>query len=283
MSTRIKLDFTATDNSLPRVRRIDSMINNGSIALLDLTNPAMPSDWGGVLSGRIPNLAWGPLSQLIGSGTEDSLSFAYARTLDDNHGLVERTAKRGLHVAITQKAWDERQSVAISSTAVAGYLRANPGHSYFMSLWGTLTQDDANTGTPGANMRMAGFLAGNSDVMNIRRGTNYALFPPANRIGLRQKPDRNTGSPFIVNGAMSQLAQGPSDNNVAIWTTGGGSGGQVIMPSWVLYRFYVEDLTVSGRTYAQADAADIDLYTTIMLTPGGRYYGDSWTSPATLT
>lgn len=282
MSTRIKLDFTATDDSLPRVRRIDPLVNKGSLALLDFTSPSMPSDWGGVLSGRIPNLAWGPLAQLLGSGSEDSLSFSYARTLDDDHGLVERTANEGLHVAITQKAWDARQSVAIANPAVAGYLRANPGHSYFMSLWGTLTQDDANTGTPGANMRMAGFMSGTSDVMNIRRGKNYALFPEQNRVGMRQKPNRDVGTPFIVNGAMSQLAPAPDGDTIILWTTGGGSGGQVVMPSWVLYRFYVEDLTESGRTYAQADAADLDYYSTVVQTPGNRYYGDSWTNPGTL-
>lgn len=280
MSTRIMLDFTATDDSLPRVRRIDPLVNKGSLALLDFTSPSMPSDWGGVLSGRIPNLAWGPLAQLLGSGSEDSLSFSYARTLDDDHGLVERTANEGLHVAITQKAWDARQSVAIANPAVAGYLRANPRHSYFMSLWGTLTQDDANTGTPGANMRMAGFMSGTSDVMNIRRGKNYALFPGQNRVGMRQKPNRDVGTPFIVNGAMSQLAPAPDGDTIILWTTGGGSGGQVVMPSWVLYRFYVEDLTESGRTYAQADAADLDYYSTVVQTPGNRYYGDSWTSPA---
>jgi hypothetical protein len=41
-------------------------------------------------------------------------------------------------------------------------------------------------------------------------------------------------------------------------------------------------LTVSGRTYAEVDAIDHALYTREVLTPGGRYYGDTYTDPATL-
>lgn len=47
-------------------------------------------------------------------------------------------------------------------------------------------------------------------------------------------------------------------------------------------RAYVEDLTVSGRTYAEVDAIDHALYTKEVLTPGSRYYGDTFTDPATI-
>jgi hypothetical protein len=53
-------------------------------------------------------------------------------------------------------------------------------------------------------------------------------------------------------------------------------------PSVVFYRTYLEDLTVSGRTYAEVDALDVALYTKHVLTTGGRYYGDTYTDPATI-
>lgn len=53
-------------------------------------------------------------------------------------------------------------------------------------------------------------------------------------------------------------------------------------PSWVLYRCYLEDLTISGRTYAEVDAIDHALYTAEVLDPGGRYHADTFTDPATL-
>ena len=52
--------------------------------------------------------------------------------------------------------------------------------------------------------------------------------------------------------------------------------------SWILYRTYVEDLSVSGRTYAEVDALDYALYEKHVLTADGRYYGDTYTDPATL-
>lgn len=52
--------------------------------------------------------------------------------------------------------------------------------------------------------------------------------------------------------------------------------------SFVFYRSYMEDLTVSGRTWEQVNAIDRDLYTREVLTEGGRYYGDTYTAPSTL-
>lgn len=51
------------------------------------------------------------------------------------------------------------------------------------------------------------------------------------------------------------------------------SGGRGTLPA-------DEALTVSGRTYAQADAADVDYYSTVVMTPGNRYHNDTWTAPA---
>lgn len=51
--------------------------------------------------------------------------------------------------------------------------------------------------------------------------------------------------------------------------------------SCVLYRVYMEDLTVSGRTFAAVDALDNDDYTTAFAA-GSRYAGDTWTDPTTI-
>lgn len=52
--------------------------------------------------------------------------------------------------------------------------------------------------------------------------------------------------------------------------------------SQVVYRFYIEDLTASGRTYAQVRDLDYALYQREVLTAGGRYYGDTHTDPTTI-
>jgi len=57
------------------------------------------------------------------------------------------------------------------------------------------------------------------------------------------------------------------------------ASGQV---SGVIYRAYMEDLQVSGRSYAAVDAIDFEQFTKHVLTAGGRYYGDTYTDPATI-
>jgi hypothetical protein len=51
--------------------------------------------------------------------------------------------------------------------------------------------------------------------------------------------------------------------------------------SRIFYGFYLEDLTVSGRTYQDVDALDLQAYN-IAFGTGGRYYNDTYTDPATI-
>lgn len=282
MATRIMLDFTATDQSLPKVRREARNVRAGSLALLDFTHPNMPSDWGGVTTGRIPNLAWGPLRNLVG-GTESSLSFYYNRTFEaPTDGFVERTSKGGLHVAVKEQPFTAQRSVAIGQEAVAQYLRDNPTHSYYMSVWGRLTRDDGLTGAAGVTQRMVGFVNGANDVMDVRRGTGnaYSAFPTENRLGVVTKPDRSL-SPFRIAGAWSSIGDIGTSNTFALWTTVGTSG-VIKMPSWVLYALTIEDLTVSGISWAEANQIDAELYESNVTNPSGRYGSDTWTNPSTM-
>jgi hypothetical protein len=54
-------------------------------------------------------------------------------------------------------------------------------------------------------------------------------------------------------------------------------GGSTAAPSFILYRFYLEDLTVSGRSYAEVDAIDYALWQTDF-GAGGRFAGDTFTA-----
>lgn len=51
--------------------------------------------------------------------------------------------------------------------------------------------------------------------------------------------------------------------------------------SAILYRVYMEDLDVSGRTAAQVDALDRAEYIKAF-SAGGRYFGDTWSDPSTI-
>jgi hypothetical protein len=62
----------------------------------------------------------------------------------------------------------------------------------------------------------------------------------------------------------------------------GNSANKDKIDSHIIYRFYLEDLTVSGRSYATVDALSWAEYTKHVLTVGGRYYNDTFTSPSTI-
>lgn len=63
--------------------------------------------------------------------------------------------------------------------------------------------------------------------------------------------------------------------------SGESAGGQALnnSPSRIVYRIYVEDLTLSGRTYEQVKAID-DAEFAKAFAEGGRFYGDTWSDPS---
>lgn len=61
-----------------------------------------------------------------------------------------------------------------------------------------------------------------------------------------------------------------------------GSGAKNLLPSKILYRVYIEDLTVSGRSYATVDAIDAAQFSAAFNALTGRYGSDTFTDPATL-
>ena len=73
---------------------------------------------------------------------------------------------------------------------------------------------------------------------------------------------------------MSLLNIGPVNlNNVGL------TAGR-IYGSTILYRFYIEDLTVSGRTAEEVKIIDKKLFNEAFA-EGGKFYNDTWTDPKT--
>ncbi|MFQ9544964.1 MAG: hypothetical protein ACLR02_08110 [Clostridium sp.] len=73
---------------------------------------------------------------------------------------------------------------------------------------------------------------------------------------------------------MSLMNIGPANlNNVGL------TAGR-IYGSTILYRFYIEDLTVSGRTKEEVQIIDEKLFNEAFA-EGGKFYNDTWTDPKT--
>jgi len=95
------------------------------------------------------------------------------------------------------------------------------------------------------------------------------------------------GANAVANRYSSMRASAGAGDTIAI------AGGSIIFgnngsssaltnqcPSDIFYRGYCEDLTVSGRSYADVDALDKALWDAAFAA-GGRFAGDTFTAPST--
>lgn len=290
----------------PRLVQVDPIETDGSLLLVE----PMPLDESKQWAAGVPasgsllrNLLADKALAVYGSGVEADVSpsIVYAN-LDNVRGKVERSAKGGLHVILSQD--DAR--VADTNDPYLGMLHTakfrewmylHPDHDLYVSMWVWLTRIQrlgtvAGTYTGNSANYLYVLRAGSSN-QRIRFGGSN---PVGNDLGGRNDVAAAVG-PKLLNSASAAWGTNPAsasatnDYGVTLGAYPGSQGtlisapstAQARWPSYVVYRWYVEDLTVSGRTYAQVDALDLALYTKEVLTAGGRYYGDTVpTDPATI-
>lgn len=286
-----KLKPVRTDPILPSA---------GALFLADCTHPANP--WASGVpanGGHVPNLAWPQAAAAIGSGSESSLrGDIYNLGLTSTAGLVERTTKGGLHGIVSPTysfATDGAAGLNVAiPAAIYDYTRANKTHKFYLSVWWTTTRSAADytgstkalasiatTTTPvhlmtfSQKANLTGTLdsgtalgSGFNDVEGVPE-FRWAAGTPGSTYDSDAVPSTHSPghrSPFLV-------------GNRNFFNAGSqrGKGG-----SRIFYRTYFEDLTVSGRTPTAVQTIDAALFAAIVGTSGGRYYGDTFTNPATI-
>lgn len=301
----IRADVDTTFNADRGRVSIDSVLpTQGALLLIDPTHPVLGAWPAGVPSsgGTVQNLAWDQAAAALGSGTEESLACAVDYSgMSGSKGRIERTTRGGLHGIFSQT-----QNVAAGDTThlairlpepIRLWLGSGAGksHSTFVSVWGATTRvSDMNAAQWDAILEL---MEGNTTAGRtlIRsNGEGYSNVNNTNHLGSSHYPAKVLpAGPFrkaIGTGAAGGVSANYNSNSVfAVGNVGLNkySGGSTPVPlghsgSRVLYRVYIEDLTVSGRTYAKADALDQTLFSAEVLTAGGRYYGDTYTDPSTL-
>lgn len=302
MAVQIKIPgvtFTDADD-LPVVRTDSIFPAQGALALIDPTHPV--SSWSSGVpanGGTVPNVAWEQAAAMLGSGTEGSLAASiYNVGLSSTQGLVERSGKGGLHAIVSPTVTFSDATVGFNvaiPTAIFNYIRTNSTHKYYASVWQKVTRAAStasvvlfSTINSDANYALS-FSALSNQYLNGTLDTAGAVDDTVgNRFRNMASTPGNTGSfgaDTIANdttyapSARSVFLVGNRHNNNGISSGGArrGKGG-----SRILYRYYLEDLTVSGRTYAQVDTLDRALFAALCNTAGGRYYGDTFTDPATI-
>lgn len=268
-----------TDNTLPVLRADSVLPARGALLLLDATSPAGPWPSGIANNTVLPNVA-GDQAQAL-TGTRSNGRIEYAGSVFS----LSRSSKGGIKVTpATADPVALGNYFRVTANDLRDYLHRNTNHGYFMSQWGrpgTVPAPAANTPhfTAAYGNGGSGLLAALT-----RNGTNLGTYP---NTGLG--PDKFLGSvggalqdnkPYLHQlgvsgwyGVVPELAGGLVTQPFMWGRTGWGPSEHVPI-THTFYRAYLEDLTVSGRTFAQAAAADLEAYTREVLTPGGRYYGD---------
>lgn len=210
----------------------------------------------------------------------------------DTAGLLktERTTKGGLHVIISQTNNNTAfQGLSINpGSGLLNWILGNPNHEFYYSVWDVLTRAALSPQPPFASLASntsAGLIALYAD------GT-VQLPSGANQLGTKQAPAtwstlgprfKSVGINGPVGGPLSTVAYnynlaqfGP----VGGWNNAGNYGNK--SASRILQRIYMEDLTISGRSYADVEARDYALWQEAN-SAIGRYYGDTFvTNPSSL-
>lgn len=266
MGQRILLEGSQFTNPKFPIIRDDKSLSAGSLFLLDPSHTLSQLSGVPVDNQPLYNLAWKEARGLIGSGDADSLRGIFRNGLGV-HGTFERTAKGGLHGIVSQVTKTNQNAKVNLPAAVATYLVANPSRQYAVFFWARLTRlrkvEDVRevlisvTPNPLQNNLINGWFsntAGNQR-LSLSRPTGW------------------TGTP----------AEGTFLSCVPAW--GGADAythvNQQNSSSFIIYRAHIIDVLASGKTFAQLDAEDAAMHAQ-MFGAGGKFYDDTFTSPAVL-
>lgn len=290
----IKFNGVFTDEDLPKLKYDDLLTDaEGSLLLIDVRNWASGVPSHGNL---FANLAREQLALAEVTGDSSARMFKIG-DLSGTKGTIERSGKGGLHVIVTQASdpgIDQGYGVLMPANVIA-YMCANPTHHYYFSLWHKLTRiasAASNNARNVATMEKAG--SGVPAFMRLADSASQTVPSSGSRDGYRAAPGSNTVGDIFRNlaGVGNNLAGPPvpadfPDPQAAVAQFGtvrpqnASSVNRATLQSWIFYRAYLEDLTLSGRSYATVDALDYAMYQEAFAVDG-RFYGDTFTAPSTI-
>lgn len=287
-----------TDDSLARFYPEDAMLNKGSLYLFKPSNSQGYDNGAAVpVNGTLmPNLAWRPAKRMIGAGDRTSLSslaVVPAPAAADKVELkLEWTPKKGLHVITSQTNMSQGKGFAIPiPDSIVAYLHAySETHQFYFSVIEKVTRaPNLSSGDDNRLLITSNASASNNYLLRLQKQILPAVGTPG------RVDAYSSGNSYVLGQLFRNLAtkawtgnkevNASSITNKAITVGPVGAYASIDQnksSSTVLYQVYIEDLTVSGRTYAQAHAADLAAYTTAFAA-GGVFNGDTIpTDPTTI-
>lgn len=289
----ISIPFTGDpDATLPYAGDFDMLETPGSLVLLEPSHSANPLIGTPGLGGVVPNILWRQLSDArvaggLAAATEANSRFTRITSGDvANILFTERSGKGGLHGIITKSAMtSNNQSLILSGgTDLTTYFNTFPTHNYYVSLWERVTR--AATSGAGSELQIVTGFNTSNFIENV--DFNTPPRPNGGSLTSPTTPGLVTGNQFRA-GATGGTVTGTPNNNyfypfivgcAGPYSNSGLTGFANRSASRILYRCYIEDLTVSGRSFATVSMLDKALYDDAFASTG-RYFGDTFSDPLT--
>lgn len=296
MSLVIRMKGKINNATAPKLIRHDPIEHRGgSLFLWDANlNPVSSS----AKFTELPNL----LSEYGDNSNNLFEIMTYGATLPDNGYIrTELTNKGGIHFIVSQSAVTDKtvndgfylQPTTDLAQKLLDKIKTNSAN-LFVSIWTNHTRKvDKDGGLGGIMFWLANnttnqvftMVQANTKPMGVDGTLKYSeskLNLNSKSAEIVNKPnnyqfvmDRYSGTaPTIsqrlkIGSGILQPYSGGIVTNQAINTT----------PSYIVYRVYIEDLNLSGRTFEQVKAID-DAEHAKAFAEGGRFYGDTWSNPA---
>ena len=268
----LDVSFKGEGAQAPILTRVDKIESKGSLLLLDMSKVSdLPAN-----NGKFTNLFADRARQI--TGEESSIDYNFS--LNSSKGKIERTAKGGLHFIANPSITESYDSYAVikETAAVRKFIKNNrmnlpTDHMFFFSAWVRYT-------TTGNAQRYTSNYSHDSN-HNLQRifyiGQSYSTGTGNKRMSAK------SGYGYNPDGTVSL----PIDSTNFNMFNGGAVGLNKVgsasrqYESVIFYRFYAEDLTLSGRTFEDVDALDNVLFNEAFAV-GGKFYGDTYSDPNTV-
>lgn len=285
--------FTGAGLSNPVVRNDLVLPAQGALMLLDVGHSLGGLGASGVPADLavIPNVAWEQAAAAIGSGNSTTLGAVFNRADGTNFNL-ERTGRGGIHGYLSGAVAANVGLIIEMPSLLQTYLFNNPTADYYISAWDRVTRVATQGGgswpmfegiqrTVASTSNYLGYFDSNTSFDGAAPASGAAK-----RLGARITARNTLGNTYRSLGVDGWTGTAPASAaevrpQLAVWGAtaafSGAFAGTTAPPSYILYRLYVENLTVSGRTWAEVDAIDYALYLRDFGV-GGRFAGDTFTA-----
>lgn len=293
MGLQLKIPGATFSSDKPVLNTIDDIQSSGSLVLFDVSHPDQNFTLlSSAASENVTNLVADTAATIVGTSAANCFIRQQRAETNSGSNFFETTTKGGIHVvsATSGQTGPNAWSILLDNgmNPLHDYIEANLStNDLYISQWITLSRETSIVSVVQSHMHYASntsnyafywqgsgttpVIPGSPDEFDLDPTgfvTTSASFVGQNgrrAIKTNGYTGSFTGANKVVMGALG---------NTDAWQNFNFNSGLGI----ILYRTYIEDLTVSGRTFEEVNAIDERLHTAAF-SEGGAFYGDTYSDP----